>query len=75
VRHTISAPDRFVEEVAPAIESYANKSTDTITAAIDAARAARLEPDKVDEFLRSRFTKGQAKGINGRAHGRRGSAD
>jgi hypothetical protein len=63
VRHTISAPDRFVEEVAPAIESYANKSTSTITAAIDAARAARLEPDKVEDFLRSRFTKGQAKGI------------
>ncbi len=63
VRHTISAPDRFVEEVAPAIEAYANKSTASITAAIDAARAARLEPDKVEEFLRTRFTKGQATGI------------
>jgi hypothetical protein len=63
VRHTVSAPERFVEEVAPAIEAYANKSTATITAAIDAARAARLEPDKVDEFLRKRFTKAQATGI------------
>lgn len=63
VRHTISAPDRFVEEVAPAIESYANKSTASITQAIEAARDARIAPDKVDEFLRQRFTKGQAEGI------------
>ena len=63
LRHTISAPDRFVEEVAPAIESYANKSTASITLAIEAAREARIAPDKVDEFLRTRFTKGQAEGI------------
>lgn len=63
VRHTISAPDRFVEEVSPAIEAYAHKSTATITQAIEAAQAARLAPDKVDEFLRKRFTKGQAAGI------------
>jgi hypothetical protein len=63
VRHTISAPDRFVEEVAPAIEAYANKSTASITAAIEHARDARLAPDKVDDFLKARFTKGQAQGI------------
>jgi hypothetical protein len=63
VRHTISAPERFVEEVAPAIESYANKSTASITAAISNAREARLAPDKVEDFLRARFTKGQAQGI------------
>ncbi len=63
IRHTVSAPDRFVEEVAPAIEAYAHKSTASITMAIENARAARLDPDKVDEFLRKRFTRGQAVGI------------
>jgi hypothetical protein len=63
VRHTISAPERFVEEVSPAIEAYARKSTASITDAIAAAQSARLAPDKVDEFLRKRFTKGQAAGI------------
>lgn len=63
VRHTISAPERFVEEVAPAIESYANKSTASISQAIEAAQAARIDTDKVDEFLRKRFTKAQAVGI------------
>lgn len=63
VRHTISAPERFVEEVAPAIEAYANKSTASITQAVEAAQAARIDTDKVDEFLRKRFTKAQAVGI------------
>jgi hypothetical protein len=63
LRHTISAPDRFVEEVAPALENYANQSTGSITAAIDAARSARLDTDKVDDFLRQRFTRTQAEAI------------
>ena len=63
IRHTISAPDRFVEEVAPAIEAYAHKSTTSITEAVEAARSKRIEPDKVDEFLRKRFTRAQAIGI------------
>jgi hypothetical protein len=64
VRHTISAPDKFVDEVAPALEAYANKSTASITSAIESARDARIATDKVDDFLRSRkFTTGQAQGI------------
>lgn len=63
IMHSVGAPTRWIEEVAPAIEAYANKSTETITTAIGAARAARIDPDKVDEFLRKRFTRGQAVAI------------
>lgn len=62
-RHTSSAPHRWIEEVAPAIESYAHRSTDSITTAIAAAQAKRIDADKVETFLRARFTKGQAAGI------------
>lgn len=63
VRHTASAPERFVQEVKPALLSYANSSTRSIEQGIDAARKARLEPDKVGEFLAKRFTKGQTREI------------
>lgn len=63
VRHTASAPERFVQEVKPALLSYANSSARSIEQGIAAARNARLEPDRVGEFLVKRFTKGQAKAI------------
>lgn len=63
IRHTASAPHRWIEEVAPAIESYANKSTASITEAIERAKAARIDRDHVDEFLAKRFTKTQAAAI------------
>lgn len=63
IRHTSGAPDRWLEEVAPAIEAYANKSTFTITSAIAHARSHRIEQDKVDDFLTRRFTKGETAGI------------
>jgi len=63
VRHTASAPDRFVEEVAPALEAMATSSTANISKAIADAREARLDKS-VDEFLASRqFNKGQIAGI------------
>lgn len=55
LRHTSAAPDRFLQEVGPALISYANSSTDSITAGIAAAREARL--DDVDEWLAKRFGK------------------
>jgi hypothetical protein len=64
LRHTISAPDRFVEEVAPAIESYAHKSSSSITDAIAAAKAKRLDADAVEDFLAKRFTRNQARAIS-----------
>lgn len=66
IRHTSGAPDRWVQEVAPAIEAYAESSTHSITAAIEAARAVTLaksletRDDDVREFLAKRFTRSKA---------------
>jgi hypothetical protein len=56
VRHTISAPDKFIAEVAPALENYAQSSTRGIEQAIANARATKIETD-VSEFLAKRFGK------------------
>lgn len=61
VRHTSGAPDRWIEEVSPAITAYANASTHRIDAAIKAARLARIE--NIDEFLSKRFTRTQVSSI------------
>lgn len=63
LRHTVSAPDRFIEEVTPAIESYAQKSSASITDAIMAAKAKKLDRDKVEDFLAKRFSRTQAAAI------------
>ena len=55
IRHTASAPDRYIEEMAPALTAYANSSASNVVKAIESARAARL--DKVDDFLATRFSK------------------
>ena len=65
IRHSAGAPDRFIEEAAPALESYANSSTSNIVQAITDARKARI--DDVDSFLAKRFTKRVAVGIK-KAH-------
>jgi Domain of unknown function (DUF932) len=61
IRHTSSAPDRWIEEVALAIELYANSSTDGVVKCLEAAKQARI--DDVDKFLVARFTKSQATAI------------
>jgi len=61
IRHSAGAPDRFIEEVGPALESYANSSTVTIEQAITDARKSRI--DNVDEFLAKRFSRRIAKAI------------
>jgi hypothetical protein len=61
IRHTSGAPDRWIEEVSPAITAYANASTHRIDAAIKAARLARIED--IDEFLSKRFTRAQVSSI------------
>lgn len=55
IRHTASAPDKWIEEITPALETYGNASTAGITDLISKARSHRL--DNVDEFLASRFGK------------------
>lgn len=53
LRHTSSAPDRWLEELQPALQAYHDKSTAGIKQLVIAAQASRL--DKVDEFLATRF--------------------
>ncbi|HTD17859.1 MAG TPA: hypothetical protein VK673_21930 [Chthoniobacterales bacterium] len=53
LRHTISAPDRYLEEIRPALQSYANASTRGIEDAIRDAQADKLAD--VQEFLANRF--------------------
>jgi hypothetical protein len=53
IRHTASAPDRFLEEVQPALQAYANSSAAGVTQAITDARADRIA--NVDAFLSQRF--------------------
>lgn len=55
IRHTVSAPERWIEEVQPALISYADSSASSVVTAIAAAKAARL--DDVDAFLATRFGK------------------
>lgn len=60
IRHTASAPDRFIEEVGPALITYANSSTSAIDKALAEAKAKRIgdDSDEVNNFLAQRFGKG-----------------
>ena len=62
LRHTAAAPVRFLEQIAPALQSYANASTLSITDGIAKARAARI--DDVDTFLAQRFSKRMSESLN-----------
>lgn len=53
IRHTKSAPVRFIEQVQPALLEYANSSQSSVKVAIENARSNRL--DNVDDFLAKRF--------------------
>lgn len=53
IRHTASAPDRFVEEVAPALLAYSNATAGSVERVL--AGAQRSKVDKVEEFLAKRF--------------------
>lgn len=61
LRHTASAPHRWVEEVAPQLIAYANSSARPVEAMIEATQKAKI--DALDEFLAKRFTKAQANGL------------
>jgi hypothetical protein len=58
IRHTKSAGDRYVEEMLPAIQAYAEGSTDSIKALVANAQSKRI--DDIGKFLLKRFTKPQA---------------
>jgi len=57
LRHTASAPAKFLEQIAPALQTYANGSASSLLDGIEKARAARL--DDVDQFIQNRFGRGQ----------------
>ena len=65
IRHTVSAPVKYIEQIAPALEAYAQSSTASVTKAIAAAQAARIshDSDEVDTFLRKRFSRQVSKVI------------
>ena len=56
IRHSSLAPDRFLGEIQPALESYANSSTASIVDAVKSAAAAKIDTD-VAEFMAGRFGK------------------
>lgn len=61
LRHTAAAPDRWIEEVAPAIEAYAHSSTNGLQDVLIAAQKKKV--DDTDTFLKNRFTNTQVTGI------------
>jgi len=65
IRHTSSAPDKFLDEMRPALESYANSSARSVTEAIATARSRRLsgEDGSLDKFLNARFSRRQSEAI------------
>ena len=62
MRHTSAAPDRWIEEVQPALIAYSKGSTKPIQDAIKEAQKTRLK-NEAGEFLAKRFGKGRATAI------------
>ncbi len=58
IRHSVSAPDHWLEEIAPVLVDYANASAQPIVDRIAIAQASKLT--RVDEFLTKRFSAPQA---------------
>lgn len=65
IRHTVSGPTKFVEQVGPALEAYAKSSTAGIEATVKEAQAKRIgkDSDEVLDFLAKRFSKREAAAI------------
>lgn len=65
IRHTKGAPFRFIEEVRPALEAYAESSTQSMLNVIANAKNKKIgTPEKVQEFLSKRFTRTQAQAFD-----------
>lgn len=56
IRHTASAPDKYIEQILPVVEAYRESSTKGIAETIRTAQQTRLDRD-LGEFLKNRFTK------------------
>ena len=57
IRHTSGAPDRWLDEVRPALTAYANSTESTVLDTVKAAQAAKVE--NLDKFLKERFSLGR----------------
>lgn len=53
IRHTASAPDRYLEEITPALNAYANSDTAKMVDRIAIAQQQKV--DNLDAFLAQRF--------------------
>src|SRR5262249_9079899 len=61
VRHTVSAPVRWLEEVQPVLLAYSQAAADPIAQALKNAQRKKI--DDVDEFLANRFGKGMTSSL------------
>lgn len=61
IRHTAGAPDKYIEQAAPAILAMANASSVGMVDMLKAAQAKKVE--NVDAFLNARFSKSQTSAI------------
>ena len=61
IRHTSGAPDRYIEQAAPAILAMSNASTVGMVDLLKSAQARKVE--NVDAFLNARFSKSQTSAI------------
>lgn len=55
IRHTASAPDKWMDRVSPIVEAYAESSAEPTQRMIAAAQEKRI--DDIEKFLNNRFTK------------------
>lgn len=57
IRHTKSAPEKLIQEITPALESYAKGTASNVVAAIEDARKHRMTGEDLDAFLvKRKFT-------------------
>ena len=62
LRHTKTAPDRWLEEITPVLTDYANASAAPIEETIREAQQKRVDDD-LDKFLSNRFSRSEATAI------------
>jgi hypothetical protein len=61
IRHTAGAPDKYIEQAAPAILAMSNASSVGMVDMLKAAQAKKVE--NIDEFLNARFSRSQTSAI------------
>lgn len=62
LRHTKSAPDKWLEQIAPVLADYSNASAKPVEETIKAAQQKRIDDD-LDAFLKNRFSGTQVTAI------------